>query len=269
MDGILLQMRLSSLHSLHSFSQTGPRRWMMATLLSLGLANLQGCSSLASKEETEWTVQEFYGEAKSAFETEYWEVAINYYEKLKAYYPYGKYAEQSYLELAYAYYRFDEPESAKLELEEFIRLYPKHSELAYAYYLRALAADSINRSYFDSWFSDPADRDMASTQEAYEAYFTLLQRFPNTDYTPKARERLIILRNQMARHELLVGQYYFNRRAYLAAANRSKVVLERYPKTQSAQKALALLHASYQKLGMKQNAIDTQKVIDFNTPSNP
>lgn len=224
---------------------------------------LQACS-LVEKDESEWTVQDFYEHAKEAFDSEQWETAIEYYEKLKAYYPYGKYAEQSYLELAYAYYEYDEPESAARELEEFVRIYPKHKALPYALYLKALAADSINDSWFDSWLTDPALRDMESTRKAYTAYLELLNRFPNSKYAAKSRQRLIVIRNRMARHELQVAQYYFERKAYLASANRTQYLLETYPRSVVNFDALVLLKEAYQQLGMTKNARDVQTVIDFN-----
>lgn len=235
----------------------------LTTLFLFAFLFLQGCS-LVEKDESEWTVKDFYEHAKDAFDSGQWETATRYYEKLKAYYPYGKYAEQSYLELAYAYYRYDEPESAQRELEEFIRLYPKHSALPYAYYLRALAADSINKSWFDSWLTDPAERDMDSTLDAYKAYMDLLNRYPTSKYSASSRERLIILRNRLARHEYHVAEYYYNRKAYLAAANRAKHVIEFYPRSMVNFDALRVMRDSYEKLGMTNNAEDTQAVIDYN-----
>ena len=236
---------------------------LLTLFLLLSFFALSGCS-LVEKDESEWTVEDFYEHAKDAFKGEQWESAINYYEKLKAYYPYGKYAEQSYLELAYCYYKFGEPESAIRELDEFIRIYPKHRAIPYALYLKALSADSINKSWFDSWLTDPAYRDMDSTQDAYKAYMQLLNRFPNSKYAASSRKRLIVIRNRLARHEYQVAQYYYQREAYLAAVNRTKYILEFYPRSMVNFSALKLMKESYLKLGMENNAKDVQKVIDFN-----
>ncbi len=240
---------------------------MNRTLLSLILISLfalQGCSSLVAKDESEWTVEEFYEQARSAFDREQWEVAINYYEKLRAFFPYGQHAEQAFLDLAYSYYRFNEPESAIMELEEFIRIFPRHHALDYAFYLKALSADSINHSWLDSWLTDPARRDMASTQEAFDAYKVVVVRFPNSIYAAESRKRLIVLHNRMARHELQVAEYYFERQAYLAAVNRARMVITLYPRSVVNLQALKLMQISYERLGMTQNAKDAQKVIDLN-----
>lgn len=232
--------------------------------LTILIAILSGCSALLPKPETDWTVEEFYDRAKSDFDDSQWSGAIEYYEKLKANFPYGDYAEQAYLELAYAYYRYDEPLSAMRELDEFIRLYPKHPQLAYAYYLKALAADSINSSWLDRFVTDPANRDTKSTLEAYRAYQEVITRYPNSQYAIVAKQRLIMITNRLARRDLIVAQYYFKRGAYLAAANRAQAVLESYPRSHSVRPALALLHESYTKLGMTENAKQIEQIIEFN-----
>lgn len=227
---------------------------------------LQGCS-LVDKEESNWTVQDYYSHAKEAFDNEQWDSAIKYYEKLQAYYPYGQYAEQSYLDLAFAYYRYGEPESAVQELDQFIHLYPKHKSLPYAYYLKALAADSINKSWLDSWLTDPARRDMASTKKAFDAYSALVQLYPNSSYAPYSRQRLVVLRNRLARHQYQVARYYYKRQAYLASANRCVEVVKKYPRSEVRMKALKLMLKNYQNLGMTQNAKNTQEVIQYNKVS--
>lgn len=242
------------------------KKTLLSTLL-LATFTLQGCSTLSNlieKPDSEKSVDEFYEAATEAFQEGQWDTAIQSYEKLKSFYPYGAYAEQSYTELAYAYYRYDEPESAIRELEEFIRLFPKHPELAYSYYLRALAADSINRSWLDNFLTDPASRDRKSTLRAYDYYGELLNKFPDSRYAPTARKRLIVLRNQMARHELQVAQYYFNKQAYLAAANRAKHIIENYPRAAVTLESLAMLEQAYEKLGMSENLADVKRVYELN-----
>ncbi|WP_040724769.1 outer membrane protein assembly factor BamD [Thiomicrorhabdus sp. Kp2] len=243
---------------------------MKKTLLSLMLVSslsLQGCSTLnglIEKPDDDKTVEEFYTDATEAFQDQQWDTAIQNYEKLKAYFPYGRYAEQTHLELAYAYYRYDEPESAIVELDEFIRLFPKHKQLAYAYYLKALSADSIIRSWLDNYITDPATRDVKSAKRAYGYYSELLNQFPDSKYATAASKRLIILRNQMARHEVKVANFYYNKQAYLASANRAKYILENFPQASVTIKALEILENSYSKLGMTETAEDIKRVYELN-----
>lgn len=247
------------------------KKTLLSTLL-LATFTLQGCSTLSGlieKPDSEKSVDEFYEAATTAFQDGQWDTAIQNYEKLKSFYPYGDYAEQSYTELAYSYYKYDEPESAIRELDEFIRLFPKHPEIAYSYYLKALAADSITRSWLDKYLTDPATRDTKSALRAYSYYTELLNRFPESRYSAAASKRLIVLRNQMARHELLVAEFYFNKHAYLAAANRAKYVIEHYPRAAVTLDALGMLEKSYEKLGMSENLADVQRVHELNREKAP
>jgi len=240
---------------------------MMLKRLSIVLiiSLLTGCSSLLMKPESEWTVEEFYQKAKGEFDSGQWKMAIEYYEKLKANYPYGDHAEQAYLELAYAYYRYDEPLSAIRELDEFIRIYPRHPELAYAHYLKAVASDSLNRSWLDKYIADPAQRDAKSALEAYRAYQIVIQRFPDSLYASASQERLVILTNQLARREMHIANYYYKRGAFLAAANRATAVVEHYPRSQSAIPALKLMKSAYSKLGMEENARAAKVMLEANS----
>ena len=233
------------------------------TLLIITLIfSISSCTVFAEKEESEWTVKEFYDYARDYYDSGQWQSAINYYEKLKSYFPYGTYAEKSYLELAYSYYKFDEPESAKRELDEFIRIYPKHSSLPYAYHLKALATDSINQSWFDNWLTDPADRDMKSTKDAYQNYNKLLVRFPQSKYSTHAKKRMAKLKNTLARHEYKVAEYYYERKSYLATVTRTKYVIANYPNSKIKMASLKLMRNAYYKLGMDKHAENAQQAIN-------
>jgi len=242
------------------------KKTLLSTLL-IALLSLQGCSSITSlvaKEDSEKSAEEFYNSATTAFKAGMWDAAIKEYEKLKSFYPYGDYTEQSYTELAYAYYRYNEPESAIRELDEFMRLFPKHPNIDYALYLKALSADSINKSWLDKWVTDPANRDTKSALRTFQYYNELVKRFPDSRYAPESRKRLIVLRNQIARHELLVAKFYFNKQAYLAAANRATYILENYPQAVVTLEALMLLEQAYTKLEMPETAHNIRQVMLLN-----
>jgi outer membrane protein assembly factor BamD len=235
--------------------------------LTIILVLFSGCSSILLKPESEWTVEEFYQKAKGEFDSGQWSMAIEYYQKLKANFPYGEYAEQAYLELAYAYYKYDEPQSAIREMEEFIRIYPRHPQLAYAFYLKALASDSINNSWLDQYLTDPANRDAQSTMQAFRAYQDVVARFPDSPYAEISQQRLIIINNRLARRDLQIAEYYYKRGAYLAAVKRATEVIQNYPQSQSNIKALKLLKSAYEKMGMLENAESVNQVIQLNTAS--
>src|SRR4051812_47990139 len=107
-------------------------RLSLALILALCLG---ACDSLDKKDETkDWSVSKLYSEAKHALDDGQYETAIKYYEKIEARFPYGRFAQQAQLEIAYAYYKYKEPASAVAACDRFIKLHPNHPNVDYAYY---------------------------------------------------------------------------------------------------------------------------------------
>ena len=228
---------------------------------------LTGCSLLPDEEDKtrDWSAQKLYTEASDELSAGNYERAIELYEKLEARYPFGKYAMQSQLNIAYAYYRFAEPESAIAALERFIRLYPSSPATSYAYYLKGLVNFNRNLGFFDRFLpTETAQRDPGAAIESYKDFAELIRRWPNTEYADDARKRLLYLRNNLARHEIHVARYYIARGAYLAAANRGKYVIENYQRTPSIKDALEVMIEAYNALDLKDLATDAQRVLALN-----
>lgn len=225
---------------------------------------LFGCSLFTKEEEPIRTANEYFDRGHNALNDSEWETAIKEFEKLRSVYPYGAWSEQASLELAYAYFRSKEPQSAVRELEEFIRMNPRHSRLVYAYYLKALSRETITYSFLDSYISDPARRDSEPIRQAYQDYVDLIQRFPNSQYAEDAKLRLVRLRNNLARHELQTAEFYVERSAWLAAVKRAQYVLENYPQTPSSQRALQILAIAYNHLGLEESKQEVKQVMELN-----
>ena len=127
----------------------------------LAAAALSGCSSLDSNDETVgWSAQRIYGEAKDAQAERNWQKAIKLLEKLEARYPYGRYAQQAQLEVAYCQYKDQERASAIAAADRFIKLYPNHPNVDYAWYLKGLVNFNTMEGAL-SWLTTPdmSDRD--------------------------------------------------------------------------------------------------------------
>lgn len=92
----------------------------------------------------------------------------------------------------------------------------------------------------------------------------MLQRFPDSKYAEDSRQRMVYLRNNLARHEVNVARYYIKRGAYLAAANRANYVIERFQRTPAVKDALEILIEAYRALGENKLAADAQQVLDIN-----
>jgi outer membrane protein assembly factor BamD len=240
-----------------------PRAWLILPI-SLWLA---GCALFGDEEDVTrgWSAQKLFVEATEALREGDYETAVKYYEKLEARYPFGKYATQAQLNIAYAYYRFDEPESALAALDRFLRLYPNHRATAYAWYLRGLVNFNRSLTFLDRFIpTDTSQRDTGASMEAYNDFATVVRRFSDSVYVEDARKRMLHLRNNIARHEVDVAEYYMKRGAFVAAANRANYVIENYQRTPAVKDALEIMIAAYTKLELPRLAQGAQRVLVLN-----
>ena len=245
-------------------------RFIFGIVILVLLGNtLTACSSTPDDEEEfkTWPAEKLYKEAKREIKDGDYELAIEYLETLEARYPFGKLADQAQLETIYAYYKFEEYDSAIAAADRFIKLHPSHPNVDYAYYLRGLAAFHKKDSPFDVIApQDPAERDPSSTRNSFNYFAELVRKFPKSKYVPDAIERMKFQRNTLAKHELIIANYYLKRGAYVAAVNRAKYVVENYPRTPAVPEALLLLSEAYNQLNMQDLANDAKRVLEHNYP---
>lgn len=227
---------------------------------------LVGCAGFEEKDETiGWSQQKLFTEATDEMYAGNYERAIRYYEKLESRYPYGKYAHQSQLNVAYAYYRSEEPEAALAAADRFIRLHPGHPAAGYAYYLRGLTNFSRSLGFLDRFLpTDTSQRDPGAALDSYNDFAEVVRKFPDSEYAPDAAQRMLYLRNNLARYEVNVADYYIRRGAYLAAANRAEYVVQNYQRTPAVREALEVMIDAYSRLGMTDLADDTRRVLALN-----
>lgn len=250
---------------------TTARQRILSYLLfvSATLLLLQGCATVDSEDLPEdISAAEIYKAAKKNLDDANYEDAIKLYEQIESRYPYGKYSQRAQLEIAYAYYKDNEPETAILSADRFIKLHPNHPNVDYAYYLKGLAAFDVNSSFFTALFNqDEAERDPNAARQAFKYFAELVKRFPRSKYRNDAIKRMKLLRDNLARYEVYVAKYYMKRKAYLAAVNRAKYVIQNYPKTKSVPDALALMVEGYRKLGLDDLEKDALRVLQLNYPN--
>jgi len=195
-----------------------------------------------------------------------YEKAVKTFETLQSRYPYGRYAQQAQLEIAYAYYKQKEPESAIAAADRFIKQYPNNPHVDYAYYLKGLANFNEDLGLLGGVVQqDLSERDPKAARDAFGAFKELVTRFPDSKYASDSKLRMQYLINALARYEIHVANYYLRRGAYVAAANRAKGVLADYPQTQATIDALKIMVQAYDGMGMKDLRDDAQRVLDKNT----
>ena len=239
-------------------------RLIFAVLFALSAT---ACSLFPDQEDEtkDWTAQKFYAEASSALASGDYETAIKYYEGLEARYPFGRYAMQSQLDIAYAYYKNGDAESAIAAANRFIKLHPRNPYVDYAYYLKGIVNFNRNLSFITRFVpTDTSQRDPGATLESFNDFAELVRRFPESEYSADAQKRMIYLRNNLAAYEIHVARYYMKRRAYLAALNRCTKVVENYQRTPAVRDALEIMVDAYALLGEEDLAADAQRVLNLN-----
>ncbi|MGL4409452.1 outer membrane protein assembly factor BamD [Zoogloea sp.] len=241
----------------------------LRSLALIGVLLLTGCSSLSEQtdETLGWNAQKLYSEAKESMSDGAWDRAIKMFEKLEARYPYGRYAQQSQLEVAYAYYKSGEQASAVAACERFIKLHPTHPNVDYAYYLKGLAYFNEDLGIMGNLASqDLSERDPKASRDAFDTFKELVQRFPASKYAEDSKLRMRYLVNNLAAYDVHVARYYYRRGAFVAAANRAQQILKDYPQTPATEEALFLMAKSYDALKVNDLRDDALRVLRQNFP---
>jgi outer membrane protein assembly factor BamD len=229
------------------------------------LLSLIACSTDPSKDES-LTADQLYTLAKQSLENNNYEKAIKHFETLQSRYPYGRYAQQAQMEIAYTYYKHSEPAPALAALDQFVKMYPNSPHLDYVYYLKGLINfnENINSLFGTLFDQNPAERDPAALRESFDSFKELVTRFPDSKYAPDSRLRMQYLLNTLAEGDIHVASYYLRRGAYVAAANRAKNVLIEFPQTPQSREALQIMVQAYDAMGMKELRDDAKRVLDRN-----
>ncbi len=240
---------------------------------------LQGCEAIknfkfkdsdADIEQSQWDAKNFLDEAKKAMDRENYSKAIELYETLEARYPFGDFAAQAQLDIAYAYYKNDDSEAAIAAADRFIKIHPRNDSVDYAYYLKGLVNFNKSIGFLERFLpTDSTQRNPSNAKEAYDNFDELTRRYPDSKYAPDARQRMISLRNNLAMYEVHVARFYLKRRAYVAAANRGSYVVKEFQRTPAVPYALLVMQQAYTKLGLEELAADAQRVYQQNYPDGP
>ena len=242
----------------------------LAVIAALFLATLvAGCGLLPDmKDETVgWSANKLYTEAKEALDDGAYEKSIKYFEKLESRYPYGRYAQQAQIDIAYAYWKSNEPASAVAACDRFIKLHPNHPNVDYVYYLRGLVNFNEDLGLLGLISQqDMTERDPKGARESFDAFKELVIRFPDSKYTPDAILRMKYLVNALASLEVHVARYYMKRKAYVAAINRAQYALINYPEAPATEEALYIMVKAYDLMGMDDLRDDVERVMRKNYP---
>ena len=243
--------------------------WVRTAVAIAFAAGIAGCGLLPEvKDETAgWSAERLYQEAHEMLTTGNYTRAIKLYDALEGRYPYGRYAQQAILEGAYANYRASETATAVAACDRFIRTYPNHPNVDYAYYLKGVVNFREDQGLFGYIVEqDLSERDPKMTKESFGAFKELVSLFPDSRYAADSIVRMRYLTNALSSYEVHVADYYYRRGAYIAAVNRAQAALVNYPQTPANEDALIVLVRSYDRLGMTQLRDDAQRVLKQTFP---
>ncbi|MEO0442575.1 MAG: outer membrane protein assembly factor BamD [Pseudomonadota bacterium] len=242
----------------------------LSALLLIGFLMLLSACSNNRSTISALSEQGLFETAQNQLRKNRFILAVETLEKLEADFPFGKYANSAQLALIYAYYKTEEYALSDASASRFIRLHPNHPNVDYAYYLRGLAAFPRAATMFQQAFnSDLSKRDMSSPRTSFVNFSELTRRFPESPYASDALKRMEYLRNLLARHEMGVANYYLDRKAYIAAANRARNVVENFQQSPAVPDALAVMVQSYTALNMTALADRSLAALRLNYPDYP
>ena len=236
--------------------------FQLTLILALSFFN-----SSCSKDEVEIERPEkvYYDQAQRRIKVNNYYGAIESLQKIETQYPFGKYAEQAQVELIYCQYMNGDDIAAHAASERFIRLHPRHPNIDYAYFMKGISSYTRDSGTLARVINtDLSTRDISGAKLAFSEFTEFLTRFPDSQYAPYAKKRLVYIRNLVAKNELAAADYYIKRKAYVAAIRRANYVIENIPNSSQNHRALQILKVSYQELGYDDLVASTDELLRLN-----
>ena len=242
-------------------------RRLLTWAAALSLALVAACSSLTADPTSKLSAEQLYADAKSELAAGNWARARELFGKLEARYPFGRYAQQAQIEVAYAFYKEGDSAQAIAACDRFLKLNPNHPFADYVLYLKGLATFTDELGLFGKTLGmDPTTRDPKAMRDAFEVFRELVSRYPDSVYAADATARMNYLVTAMAQSEVNIARFYLDRGAYVAAVQRAQGAVRDYSGTPAAEEALWIMMRSYDDLGMPQLRDDTRRVLEANFP---
>jgi len=225
------------------------------------------CGTDGPEREQQGAVEEVYERGQRSMANGNFRQAIAIFEQIQARFPFTEFGKQSQIDLIYAYYKSGRTEQAIDAADQFMRENPTHPRVDYALYLQGLTWFDAEPSLLDQTFGvDRFDRPPSDTRRSFAAFKRLVERYPTSDYSADATQRMVFLKNRLAAYENHVAEYYLRRGAWIAALNRAKTALEEYNGTPANEKSLEIMVRAYEKLELDELAADARRVLAENFP---
>ena len=214
--------------------------------------------SVIKEKSLESQVQEAYKEGMEALEAGDVLYAAKKFNEAEILFPQATSAPQSALMAAYSYYAQDYYGDAIAELERFVKVYPSHKDLDYAYYLLAIC-------YYEQIVDEK--KDLQSIIKAKKNFIIISNNYPNTEYAIDAEFKINLINDILAAKEMYLGRYYFDRKKWVPAINRFREIIDNYDTTIYAEEALHRLVEVHYTIGLVDEAERYAKLLGYNYQS--
>ncbi len=244
------------------------RRIVSMLILAAVVASATACAGRDRDEPRGQTAAEIYDYAHRQMTARDYQGAVEAFQRIESRFPFSVEAQQAQLELIYAHYKSGNHEQAEAASDRFLREQPRHSEIDYVHYIRGLINFDRSLNLIDVTFrADSSKRDPTLARKSFQSFATLVANYPESRYAPDAQQRMVYLRNQLARYEIHVADYYMRLDAWAGAVGRAKTVIEEYEGTPSTVDALVILHNAYRRLELDELADDVARVVVASHPA--
>lgn len=243
-------------------------RAILGALMVAAALGLSGCGSTPKEDpNSQAALDKLYAEAKDDLSAGSYDRAIKTLERIEGRAAGTTMGQQATLDLAWAYHRTAERAQAIATLDRFIKLNPSSPAMDYALYMKGIVNFNEDLGLFGRLANqDVSERDQQASREALLAFRQLVEQFPESKYTPDASTRINFITNTLAAYEVHVARYYFNRKAYVAAANRAQAAVAEFQYAPAIEEALYIMSESYDQLGLTQLRDDARRVLEKNFP---
>jgi len=220
-------------------------------------AGLALCMWACAAHQQTPTGENYYSLGQQAFATHDYKGSVIYFQKLIDQYPFSPYAEDAELKIGLSHYQLQHYAEAISSLGDFEKMHPtsKQIELA-SYYLAMAHYDQIGR----------ADQDQSNTEQALQQFEIIERRYPETGFAALAHQQISVCREMLARHQLLIGDFYYKRANFRAAESRLAELMQKWPDTPVGDEALYQLGTTLEKEGKKYSAAQAFTAVVLHYP---
>ena len=227
-------------------------------LILVSCSKEEARKSVIKEKSLDLQVLETYEEGMNYLEEGDALYAASKFNEAELLFPQSEWAPKSALMAAYAYYSQDYLKDAIAELDRFLKVYPKHKNLDYVYYLLAI-------SYYEQIVDEK--KDLQSIIRAKQYFEIVIRDYQKTSYALDAEFKIDLINDILAAKEMYIGRYYFEKKKWISAINRFQTIINDYETTIYAEEALHRLVEVHYMIGLKDEAKKYAKLLGYNYQS--